>query len=108
MMLGVTESHFWDSTPNELQPYVKMDELRMERLDALMWQMGAYVADAVISSVDKVLNGRKSKANYAKEPFMQSQKKAKEQNSDALNFARFAEWATVYNQTFFKDRQGTD
>lgn len=92
-MLGVSEERFWDSCPTELQPYVKMDEMRQERLDYQMWTMGIYITNAVSVAVSKALNGSKSKAKYLETPLSQMPD-AHDPKSD---FAKFSAWAEVYN-----------
>lgn len=104
-MLGVPEEYFWDSTPAEMQPYVKMDEMRQKRLDAQMWQMGLYVLNAVSVAVSNNLNGRKSKARYMDKPITLSAK-VDEAKSHEADIAKFIDWATVFNRQF-KNRQGT-
>ena len=68
MVIGVSEEKFWDSTPEELKPYLKAYELKKKEKDNDMWQMGIYVMSAVQAVVQKSLFGRKSKAEYLKEP----------------------------------------
>lgn len=68
MVMGVSEEKFWDSTPEELKPYLKAHELKQKAKDNDMWQMGIYVMSAVQAAVQNSLFGRKSKAEYLKEP----------------------------------------
>ena len=96
MMLGVSERHFWDSTPNELQPYVKMDKMMQDRLDAQMWQMGLYVNNAVFTAVHKALAGSKSHAEYMDKPITQVHK----EQTKKSDFARFSAWAVEFNTRF--------
>jgi len=98
-MLGVSESHFWDSTPKELEPYRKMDEMRQERKDYEMWMMGQYVLSAVQTAVSGVLAGKKSKAKYVEQPIMQTIKEEKKPNPQA-DFTKFCAWAVVFNENF--------
>lgn len=81
-----------------------MDELQQKRTDHMMWQMGAYVTNAVSVAVSNALNGKKSKAKYLEKPFTQMAEE--EQNrTPADNFHRFEAWATVFNE-HFKDSDG--
>jgi hypothetical protein len=66
-MLGVSEDKFWDSTPKDLEPYAKMDEMRQKRRDSEMWQMGMYNLSAFGYVVAKALGG--TDAEYPKKPF---------------------------------------
>ena len=106
-MLGVSEEHFWDSAPVELEPYRKMDEMQQERQDYQMWLMGAYVTHAVGVAVSNALNGKKSKAHYLDKPFALSEKEERERTPED-DFLRFSAWAVVYNENFRRthERQG--
>lgn len=68
MVMGVSEEKFWDSTPKELAPYIKAYEIKQKAKDSDMWKMGIYVLSAVQTAVQNSLFGRKSKAEYIKEP----------------------------------------
>ncbi len=94
-MLGVSENHFWDSCPTDLQPYVKMDEMQNKRRDYEMWQMGLYVYDAVFAAVSKALVGSKSRVEYMSKPL--SEQKEVKPKSD---FVKFSEWAAAFNKNF--------
>lgn len=95
-MLGVTEDHFWDSCPTDLQPYVKMDEMYQKRLDAQMWQMGLYVNNAVYAAVQTALQGNKAHAQYIEMPLTQMQ----ERDNQKSDFEKFSAWAGAYNYDF--------
>lgn len=103
-MLGVSESHFWDSTPEELKPYRKMDEIQEERLDYHMWMMGNYVLSAVQTAVSGVLAGNKSRAKYLEEPLLRKAKEEKQPDPEA-DFLKFSAWAVVFNENF-KSQKG--
>ena len=98
-MLGVSESHFWDSTPAELRPYRKMDEMCEQRIDYHNWLLGQYVMSAVQTAVSGVLAGRKSRAKYIEAPLFQQVKEEKKPDPKA-DFNRFSAWAVVYNENF--------
>ena len=104
-MLGVSEERFWDSTPVELEPYRKMDEMQQQRLDQQMWMMGAYVTNAVSVAVSNALNGKKSRAKYLSEPFMMSEKRERELTPEQ-ELLRFQAWAVVYNENFKRSHGG--
>lgn len=108
MMLGVSESRFWDSTPVDLEPYRRMDEMREERNDYHNWMLGQYIMSAVQTAVSGVLAGRKSKAKYIEQPLSALVKAKKEEHNPQADFNRFAAWAVVYNEQFDKKnkRQG--
>jgi len=98
-MLGVSESYFWDSTPEELKPYRKMDEMMEERMDYHLWMMGNYMVSAVQTAVSGVLAGKKSKARYLEEPLLRKVKKEEEPDPEA-DFLKFSAWAVVFNEHF--------
>jgi hypothetical protein len=102
-MLGVDEDKFWDSTPVEMEPYRKMDKLRLERNDYEMWVMGMYVTNAVTVAVSNALGGRKSKAKYLDKPILSTEQ---EEYDPELELRRFEAWAAVYNENF-KAKQGS-
>lgn len=65
----MTEDRFWKSNPRIIKAYEKAHIIRLEKLDEIIWACcGTYVLPAVRSAVDQCLNGRKSKAEYTKEP----------------------------------------
>ncbi len=103
-MIGVTEEHFWDSTPNELEPYRIMDQMSQERRDYEMWVMGHYVMSAVQTAVSAVLAGKKSKAKYVEEPLTQMAKAEEVSENKASDFDRFCAWAMVFNEHYEKSK----
>lgn len=65
----MTEDRFWKSNPRIIKAYEKAHIIKLEKLDEIIWACcGTYVLPAVRSAVDQCLNGRKSKAEYTKEP----------------------------------------
>jgi hypothetical protein len=66
-MLGVSEEKFWDSTPFELEPYAKMDEMRQKREDQNMWVSGMYVYSAIGCVLAQALGN--GDATYPSKPF---------------------------------------
>lgn len=104
-MLGVGEERFWESTPVELEPYRKMDEMQQERLDNQMWMMGAYVTHAVGVAVSNALNGKKSRAKYLSEPFSVTEKRERERTPED-DLLRFSAWVAVYNDNFIRTHGG--
>lgn len=102
-MIGVLESNFWDSTPKELEPYRKMDEMREKRTDYHMWLMGQYVMSAVSTAVSGVLAGRKSKAKYIEKPILQEiMGEEHDIPNPKRDFDRFSAWAVAFNERFEK------
>ena len=74
LSIGVSEEKFWDSTPYDLEPYMESYNLKRKISDAEAWQYNIYTMCAVQTAVANVLLGKKSKAEYIGEPFMQKEK----------------------------------
>ena len=60
-----------DSCPKELEPYNKAHKMKMAEQDNLqyMW-WGSYGISALIVAIDRCFSGKKSKAEYIKEPIL--------------------------------------
>ena len=78
LSIGVSEEKFMDSTPYDLEPYMEAYNVKRKIADAEAWQFNMYTMCAVQTAVTNVLLGKKSKAKYIEEPFMQNS----ENNSD--------------------------
>ena len=61
-----------DSTPYDLEPYMEAYNMKRKVADAEAWQFNMYTMCAVQTAVANVLLGKKSKAKYIEEPFMQN------------------------------------
>lgn len=60
-----------DSCPKELEPYDKAHKLKLREQDCLAWMSNQYTLSAVFVAVEHCLMGKKAKARYVKNPFMQ-------------------------------------
>lgn len=81
LRVGVSEERFWDGTPADLKPYVTAFNENQKQKDADMWQMGIYVQSAVSVAVSNALYGKKSHAEYLKQPlYKYREEKIKEEN----------------------------
>ncbi len=98
MSIGVSEEHFWESSPKDLEPYIESHNMRERLLDQHMWLMGIYINNAVGVAVSRALNGSKSRAKYLERPF--SEEPDIEERTPQENFARFSAWAIAYNDNF--------
>ena len=60
-----------NSCPKELEPYDKAYEIQIKEQDMLqhMW-WGNYGVSALIVAIDRCFSGKKSKAEYIKEPIL--------------------------------------
>ena len=87
MSVGVSEEKFWDSTPYDLEPYMEAYKLKQKMADSQAWQFNMYTMCAVQTAVANVLVGKKSKAEYLKEPFSQTAEKQKQEDEENLSEA---------------------
>lgn len=85
MSIGVSEEKFWDSTPYDLEPYMEAYNLKRKVSDAEAWQFNMYTMCAVQTAVANVLIGKKSKAEYLKEPFSQTAEKQKQEDEENIS-----------------------
>ena len=67
----MTYERFMDSCPKELEPYDKAHKIKIAEQDNLqhMW-WGNYGVSALIVAIDRCFGGKKSKAEYIKEPIL--------------------------------------
>lgn len=61
---------FWHLTPRELEPFAKAYTERKKEMDEMNWISGQYNLSALSVALDRVLSGKKSKAEYIKEPIL--------------------------------------
>ena len=94
-MLGMTEEQFWRSNPAIIKVWEKAWKMEEERKNSLLhaW-VGNYGISALCYAIDHVLNGRKAKSKYMKEPlrlFEMTEEEKKQKEKNAL--AAFVAWA---------------
>lgn len=53
MAMGVSESQFWNMNPRRLAPFVKADQIRLERQNYIAWITGAYIQRAIASCLSR-------------------------------------------------------
>lgn len=85
LSIGVSEEKFMDSTPYDLEPYMEAYKLKQKMADSQAWQFNMYTMCAVQTAVANVLIGKKSKAEYLKEPFSQTAEKQKQEDEENLS-----------------------
>lgn len=72
LSIGIEEERFWRLNPRRLSAYREAEILKAKRLDYEMWQMGAYIHEAVSTVVGNAL--RKKGAvplKYPDKPYME-------------------------------------
>lgn len=77
LSFGITKNEFLDSTPKEVECYVEAEQIRLKRRDVELWHMGMYNLSAFGVALGKALAGRKSHAEYMKEPITEKMKEEK-------------------------------
>ena len=91
----MTEEQFWHSNPRIIKVHEKIYKERQNRINELAYLFtGNYGLAALITSIDKVLNGRKAVAKYMDKPLelfplTEEEKKAKLEKA----IAQFMGWA---------------
>ena len=79
LSIGVSKEEFLNSTPRDIECYVEAERLRIKRNDTDMWHMGMYNLSAFGVALSKALAGKKSHAEYMKEPIYE------QMNADKLD-----------------------
>lgn len=75
---GVTPLQLCWSCPAEIEPYIKLYELKERKKDEQAWLQGRYVYEATLVAIDNAFGGSKSKAKYVDKPFTQLAKENSE------------------------------
>ena len=104
------EEKFYESTPEDLSPYIEAYKLRMKERDTCYWVEGRYTYTAVSAAIQEALNGRKSKVKYPEKPFSMensidsvygekiSERAAKEERKNLLNSLKMKQIAFEMNK----------
>lgn len=70
-----------DSSPTELEPFIKAEKLRRERIDSYSWVIGAYVNEAVSVALVNAFRKKGSKPHkYRDKPYSQEENLAQSEN----------------------------
>ena len=79
LAMGVPWDVFMESTPEELKPYQIAYDMRLKARDSEMYNMGIYVLSAVQTAMQNSLYGKKSQAEYLKEPLLSNLEKKEQE-----------------------------
>ena len=105
----MTEEQFWRSNPRIISVYEKIFKERQNRINDLAYLFtGNYGLAALITSIDKVLNGRKSRSKYMEKPielFPLTEEEKRKKQQDAI--AQFMNWANNA-QKKYKGKEDND
>lgn len=66
--MGISWGEFWGMNPRIIQAIADGYAKRIEQQDRMNWLNGHYILSAVTVGVERNLAGKKSKAEYIKEP----------------------------------------
>ena len=105
--MGVSESQFWNMNPRRLTPYVKANEIKLERDNTIAWLCGAYVRNAIASCFNRG-------AEYPEKPIRitpmseaEKEEAAETERQKALDFFRRLEMSYKRKEEM-KNGRGTD
>lgn len=87
----MSEEQFWRANPRIIKVYEKIYREKQNRINDLAYLfMGNYGMSAFVTSIDRVLNGRKAKAKYMEKPLrlfpLTEEEKKKEQQAAIQQF----------------------
>jgi hypothetical protein len=105
----MTEEQFWESNPRIIQVWAKAWKGRENRNNEVIYaQVGNYVLSALYTAIDGVLNGKKAKAKYVKEPIQlfpltEEEKKEKEEEKRQKAIDAFMNWAKAQKKKSNKE-----
>jgi hypothetical protein len=51
--MGVSESQFWEMNPRLLAPFVRAEQIRLERQNQIAWMTGGYIQRAIAASFSR-------------------------------------------------------
>lgn len=70
MSIGMTYDEFWNQDVTMVRAFRKADELKRRRQNEILWMQGAYIRDALLSTVGNMFSGRgATPIEYPKEPY---------------------------------------
>ena len=91
----MTEEQFWHSNPAIIKVWAEAWKRKENRQNELIHTfVGNYIQSALVTSIDKVLNGKKSKSKYLEKPIqlfeLTEEEKEKEQEKARQAFMMWA------------------
>ena len=109
MAMGMTPDEYWNGDPALLKAYRKMDEIKRERENEMLWLQGMYIYEA-IGDLAPILHAFAKKGTeakpYAERPYpitkrlKKEAEAAKEQREYEQQKARFQQMMTAVNMRF--------
>lgn len=94
LSIGVRLDDFWELNPRKLQPFLKADELRMQRKNQELWLQGRYFYEAMVVALNGALS-KNSSGKYPEKPYDMNfhEEQSREENIEKAKamFMQFAE-----------------
>jgi hypothetical protein len=104
----MTEEQFWKSNPRIINIWFEAWKKKQNRENELQYMYtGNYELSALITAIDKVLNGKKAKAKYIEKPvqlFELTEEEKKAEQQKAIN--QFMVWANSTQKKYSKKEGG--
>lgn len=99
---GMTEEQFWASNPRILKVWSDIYKQKVEDENRKMHlYTGAYTLSALITAIDKCLNGKKAKSEYISEPLRLFEPTAEEKKkAQEAELQRFIAWGNEVKSRF--------
>jgi hypothetical protein len=89
LSIGISESEFWTMNPHRIKIHAKAYEMKMTRLDELVWSfVGNYGLSAIATAIEHNLAGKKAKSKYINEPLTRKNKPNVEMTEDEIQRKR--------------------
>jgi hypothetical protein len=83
LSIGISETDFWGMNPHRVKIHAKAYEMKMTRLDELVWSfVGNYGLSAIAVAIEHNFAGRKAKSKYIKEPLTRNKQNGEMSESD--------------------------
>lgn len=71
--MGIPFETFWHLNPKKMKPIYEAEKIKAQQRDEEIWHAcGNYLVSAVMTAVDKCLNGRKSSVKYIEQPLLRN------------------------------------
>lgn len=71
-----------EGCPNDLEYIFEAHKMRLKEQDEISWRSGFYMTSAVYVAVSKAMYGRKSTAEYCKEPILKNWEMSEKQKEE--------------------------
>lgn len=83
LAIGISEELFWSLNPRRLKPYIKAEQIRMEKSNRMLYYQGIYVRDALLSTVGNMFSKGKP-MEYPSEPYRITPRSEEEEEQEKI------------------------